>query len=74
MKLLNKSQKVLNPCEISINTNKTNFFIPKFDKNLGCYRLPPLKGILSPRFGEARRKERFGLPRWATTLKRNFCR
>ena len=27
----------------------------KHYKMLGCYRLPPLKGISSPRFGEARK-------------------
>ena len=27
----------------------------KFLKNLGCYNLPPLKGISSPRFEEARK-------------------
>jgi hypothetical protein len=46
--------------------------IPKFDKNLGCYRVPPLKGISSPRFGEAREKEGFGLPRWLPPLKETF--
>jgi hypothetical protein len=29
-------------------------------KNLGCYRLPPLKEISSPRFGEARKKMGLG--------------
>jgi hypothetical protein len=48
------------------------FFFPKFDKNLGCYRLPPLKEISSPRFGEARKKEGFGLPRWLQPLKESF--
>jgi hypothetical protein len=57
----------------SIHRNKNKNFTPKFDKNLGCYRLPPLKEISSPRFGEARKKEGFGLPWWATILKRNLC-
>jgi hypothetical protein len=38
--LLYTLQKVLNPCGISINTNKTKKIIPKFDKNLDvtpCY-------------------------------------
>jgi hypothetical protein len=48
------------------------FFIPKFDKNLGCYRLPPLKEISSPRFGEARKKEGFGLSRWLPPSKETF--
>jgi hypothetical protein len=44
IKLLNNS-KVLNPCEFSINISKTKAkkIPPKFDKILGCYRLPPLK-------------------------------
>jgi hypothetical protein len=36
------------------------FFIPKFDKNLGCCRLPSLKGISSSIFEEARKVEGFG--------------
>jgi hypothetical protein len=31
-------------------------------KNLGCYGLPPLKEISSPRFEEARKVEGFGIP------------
>jgi hypothetical protein len=57
---------------IKYKQNKTKYFIPKFDKNLGCYRLPPLKEISSPRFGEARKKEGFGLPRWLPPLKETF--
>jgi hypothetical protein len=49
--------------------NKRKKFTPKFDKILGCYRLPPLKEISSPRFEEARKKEGFGLPRWLPPLK-----
>jgi hypothetical protein len=30
-------------------------------QNLGCDRLPPLKEISSPRFGEARKKDGFGI-------------
>ena len=30
-------------------------------QNLGCYKLPPLKGISSPRFEEARKKDGFGI-------------
>jgi hypothetical protein len=39
IELLKKSQKVLNPYEISINTTKQKQknFPPKFDKILGCY-------------------------------------
>jgi hypothetical protein len=56
----------------SIQTKQ--FFYSKISyKNLGCYKLPPLKEISSLRFGEARKKDGFGIPRWATTLKRNFC-
>jgi hypothetical protein len=51
--------------------NKTKI-TPKFDKFLGCYRLPPLKEISSPRFGEARKMEGFGLPRWLPPLKETF--
>jgi hypothetical protein len=36
---------------------------------LGCYRLPPLKEISSPRFGEARKVEGFGVLRWLPPLK-----
>jgi hypothetical protein len=39
---------------------------------LGCDRLPSLKQISSPRFGEARKKDGFWDTRWATTLKRFF--
>jgi hypothetical protein len=52
--------------------NKTNFFVPNFDKNLGCYRLPPLKEISSQRFGDARKVEGFGVPRWLPPLKETF--
>jgi hypothetical protein len=31
---------------------------------LGCDKLPPLKEILSPRFGEARKKMGLGIPRF----------
>jgi hypothetical protein len=49
-----------------------NIYILSWNKILGCYRLPPLKEISSPIFEEARRKDRFRLPRWATTVKRIF--
>jgi hypothetical protein len=45
---------------------------PKIDKNLGCYRLPPLKEISSPIFGEARKVEGFGVLRWLPPLKETF--
>jgi hypothetical protein len=48
------------------------FFYPKFDKNLGCYRLPPLKEISSSRFEKARRVEEFGVLRWLPPLKETF--
>jgi hypothetical protein len=51
---------------------KTKKIIPKFDKNLGCYSLPPLKEISSPRFGEARKVEGFGVLRWLPPLKETF--
>jgi hypothetical protein len=55
-------QKVLIPCEISINSNIHGFYFIYFShsKILGCDRLPPLKGISSPRFGEARKKMGLG--------------
>jgi hypothetical protein len=56
----------------SIQTKQIKKIIPKFDKNLGRYRLPPLKEISSPRFGEARKKEGFGSPRWLPPLKETF--
>jgi hypothetical protein len=57
------AQKVLIPCEFLINTNNSFnlIFFPKIGKVLGCYRLPPLKGISSLRFGEAKRKGGFGI-------------
>jgi hypothetical protein len=45
----------------SAQTKQKNIY-QKFGKFLGCYRLPPLKEILSPRFGEARKKDGFGIP------------
>jgi hypothetical protein len=45
----------------STQQNKNKKFPPKFDKILGCYRLPPLKEISSPRFGVARKKDGFGI-------------
>jgi hypothetical protein len=42
---------------------------PKFEKNLACYRLPPLKEISSPRFEEARRVEGFWVLGWLPPLK-----
>jgi hypothetical protein len=67
-----KHQKVLIPYDFSINKNKTIFFVPNFDNNLGCYRLPPLKEISSPRFEEARKVEGFGVLRWLPPLKETF--
>jgi hypothetical protein len=56
-------QKVLIPYEISIKTNiHSSYFIYfSHSKILGCDRLPPLKEISSPRFGEARKKDGFGI-------------
>jgi hypothetical protein len=51
---------------------KSIFFILKFDKNLGCYRLPPLKEISSPRFEEARKVKGFGVLGWLPLLKETF--
>jgi hypothetical protein len=45
----------------SMHTKQKQKIYPKFDKILGCYRLPPLREISSPRFGEARKKEVFGV-------------
>jgi hypothetical protein len=44
-KLSIRLKKFLYPCEISIFSSniKAKKIPPKFDKNLGCYRLPPLK-------------------------------
>jgi hypothetical protein len=52
------NSKVLNPCEFSINAYQTKAKKnpPKFDKILGCYRLPPLKEISSPRLERLERK------------------
>jgi hypothetical protein len=54
------------------STNKTIFYSKILYKNLGCYRIPPLKEILPPRFGEARRVEGFGALRWLPPLKETF--
>jgi hypothetical protein len=51
---------------------KQKKIVPNFDKNLGCYRLPPLKEISSPRFEEARKVEVFGVLRWLPPLKETF--
>jgi hypothetical protein len=51
---------------------KQNFFVPNFDKNLGCYRLPPLKEISSPGFEEARKLGGFGILGWLPPLKETF--
>jgi hypothetical protein len=40
-----------------IHAKQNKKIIPKFHKNLGYYKLPPLKEISSPRFGEARKKQ-----------------
>jgi hypothetical protein len=41
-------------------------------KVLGCDRLPPLKEISSPRFGEARKKDGFGILGGIPPLKETF--
>jgi hypothetical protein len=41
-------------------------------KILGCDRLPPLKGISSLRFGEARKKDGFGILGGLPPLKETF--
>jgi hypothetical protein len=43
-----------------------------YSKVLGCDRLPPLKEISSPRFGEARKKEGFGILGGIPPLKETF--
>jgi hypothetical protein len=48
--------------------NKSKKIPPKFDKILGCYRLPPLKEISSARL-ERLEKVGFRLPRWLPPLK-----
>jgi hypothetical protein len=53
--------------DFSINTNKSFHlisFLFQILENYGCYRLPPLKGIWSLRFREARKKDGFGIPRF----------
>jgi hypothetical protein len=55
----------------SIQTKQV-FFNPKFDKNLGCYRLLPLKEISSSRFEEARKVEGFVVLGWLPPLKETF--
>jgi hypothetical protein len=52
--------------------NKSKKFLPKFDKILGCYRLPPLKEISSPRLERLERELGVGLPRWLPPLKGSF--
>jgi hypothetical protein len=52
--------------------NKNKIFTPKFDKILGCYRLPPLKEISSPRLERLERKKGFEFPRWLPPLKETF--
>jgi hypothetical protein len=47
-------------------------FPPKFDKILGCYRLPPIKEFSSPRLERLERKWVFELPRWLPPLKETF--
>jgi hypothetical protein len=72
--ILTITQKVLIPCENFKSRQAT--MVPILSNShsviLGCDRLPPLKGISSPRFGEARKKEGFGLPRWLPPLKETF--
>jgi hypothetical protein len=48
------------PCAFQSTPAKQKKIPPKFDKILGCYRLPPLKEISSPRFGEPRKKMGLG--------------
>jgi hypothetical protein len=64
------------------NATKCNETIGKWCKNkhgaskiidtFETYQLPPLKEISSPRFGEARKEEGFGIPRWLPPLKETF--
>jgi hypothetical protein len=56
----------------SILAKQKKKFPPKFDKILGCYRLPPLKEISSPRFGEVRKKDGFGILGGLPPLKETF--
>jgi hypothetical protein len=58
IKLLNKLKSFKILVKISINTykQKQKKIPPKFDKILGCYRLPPLKEISSPRLERLERK------------------
>jgi hypothetical protein len=44
----------------STQQNKNKNFTPKFDKILGCYRLPPLKEISSPRLERLEKEEGLG--------------
>jgi hypothetical protein len=63
-----KSLQIFNQCI----QNKSKKFPPKFDKILGCYKLPPLKEISSLRLERLERKLCFGLPRWLPPLKETF--
>jgi hypothetical protein len=53
-------------------STKTKHFFSNFDKNWGCYRLPPLNEISSSRFEEARKVEGFGVLGWLPPLKETF--
>jgi hypothetical protein len=44
-----------NTCKSKVKKNP-----PKFDEILGCYRLPPLKEISSPRLERLERKQGLG--------------
>jgi hypothetical protein len=57
---------------VNFQSTETKKIVPYFDKNLGCYRLPPLKEISSPRYEEARKVEGFGVLGWLTPLKETF--
>jgi hypothetical protein len=48
------------------------FYFISHSKILGCDRLPPLKEISSPRFGEARKKDGFGILGGLPPLKETF--
>jgi hypothetical protein len=69
---LNKLKKFEIPVIFQTTQTKQFFFVPNFDKILGCYRLPPLKEISSSRFEEARKVEGFRVLGWLPPLKETF--
>jgi hypothetical protein len=72
--ILTITQKVLNRCEFlkSRQASMVPIFIYFTFQILGCDRLPPLKEISSPRFGEAIKKDGFMILGGLPPLKETF--